>query len=67
MSKVKIDKSMPKRRSIPAISLKNFRSTSFHHKTEERGGSTNEMAGYMSEYAEYQEDNAEEVSFLDLE
>jgi hypothetical protein len=65
--KIKTDKSMPKRRSIPAIALQNFRSTSFHHKAEERGGASNEMTGYMSEYAEFQEDNQEEVSFLDLE
>lgn len=54
--KIKINKEMPKRRSLPAIALQNFRSTKFHHKTEERGGSTNDMAGYLSEYQEAMED-----------
>jgi len=48
--KIKINKEMPRRRSIPAISLRNFHCTKFHHKTEKRGGTANEMAEYMNEY-----------------
>lgn len=54
--KIKINKEMPKRRSLPAIALQNFRSTRFHHKTEERGGATNDIAEYLSEYQEATED-----------
>jgi hypothetical protein len=54
--KIKINKEMPKRRSLPAIALQSFRSTRFHHKTEERGGATNDIAEYLSEYQEATED-----------
>lgn len=52
MSKRKIDKTMPARRSIPAIALRNFRSTRFDHKTEARGGSTNSLAEILAEVEE---------------
>jgi len=58
--KIKINKEMPKRRSIPAISLRSFRSTRFHHKAEARGGAINEMAGLLSEYAETMEDSMDQ-------
>jgi hypothetical protein len=58
--KIKINKEMPRRRSIPAISLWKFRSTKFHHKTEERGGATNEMAEYMNEYMDESQEFLEE-------
>lgn len=44
MSKSKPKFVQPARRSIPAISLQNFRSARFRHKTEARGGSVNTMA-----------------------
>jgi hypothetical protein len=51
--KIKIDKSMPKRRNPMATLAKMRRVSVFDHKTEPRGGATNEFADLMAELDEY--------------
>lgn len=46
----------PVQRNAVAESLRNFRSSKFQFRTEERQGASNKMDGYMSEYLESQED-----------
>lgn len=64
MSNRKINKSMPARRSIPAISLQNFRSVRFRHKAEDRGGATNTMVELM---ADVDDTNLQDDGYDDLD
>jgi hypothetical protein len=55
--KIKIDKSMPKRRNPMASLAKMRRVSVFDHKTEPRGGATNEFAELMNEYEDWNQDS----------
>jgi hypothetical protein len=64
---MKNKKSLPKPRNIYAAALVNFPSAKFHHKTEARGGATNEQVEFMAEYEEDLLDLEEEGGYDELQ
>jgi len=55
MKNIKVNKTMPKARNEVAAALGGYRASSFHHRTEERGGARNGKAKFMDDYLEDQE------------
>lgn len=51
--KIKIDRTMPKPRNAMAVVARRMRASSFDHKAEVRGGTTNEQVELMAEYTEF--------------
>lgn len=55
--KNKINKTMPKPRNPMAVIARRMRASSFDHKTEPRGGTTNDMADLMADYLDESQDD----------